>query len=39
MSRVLKHAGRFPQLHGSNANAGYWGSAIADEMWDAHVAP
>ena len=30
--------GRFPQLHGVNANKGYHGSPFADEMWAAYVA-
>ncbi len=29
--------GRFPLLHGSNADQGYWGSGFAEEMWDAYV--
>jgi hypothetical protein len=28
--------GRFPLLHGANADAGYHGSAFADEMWAAY---
>jgi hypothetical protein len=28
--------GRFPLLHGANADDGYYGSAFADEMWDAY---
>jgi hypothetical protein len=28
--------GRFPALHGTNADSGYYGSAFADEMWDAY---
>jgi hypothetical protein len=30
--------GRFPLRHGINADGGHYGSAFADEMWDAHVA-
>lgn len=30
--------GRFPLLHGSNADSGYWGSSFAEAMWDTHVA-
>jgi hypothetical protein len=29
--------GRFPDRHGDAANDGYYGSAFADEMWDAYV--
>ena len=29
-------SGRFPLLHGSNVDSGYYGSALAEEMWDAY---
>lgn len=29
--------GRFPQLHGVNADDGHYGSAFADNLWEAHV--
>lgn len=28
--------GRFPLLHGTNADDGYYGSALAEELWDAY---
>lgn len=31
-------AGRFPGLHGANADGGHHGSAFGDEMWATHVA-
>jgi hypothetical protein len=31
--------GRFPLLHGTNADEGYYGSRFAEEMWDAYVTP
>jgi hypothetical protein len=30
--------GRFPLQHGANADGGHYGSAFADELWDAHIA-
>ena len=30
--------GRFPQLHGTNADGGHYGNRFADEMWAAYVA-
>jgi len=29
--------GRFPLLHGTNADDGYYGSAFAEEMWDTYL--
>jgi len=29
--------GRFPLLHGTSTDSGHYGSAFAEEMWDAYV--
>ncbi len=31
--------GRFPERHGTNADTGYYGSALADAMWTSYVEP